>query len=404
MEQQRKITLLIIVASLGYFVDIFDLVLFNVVKTASLTDLHLLSDQFKSAEISLFNYQMTGMMIGGLFWGILGDKIGRVSVLFGSILIYSIANILNAFVHTVEWYAVWRLVAGLGLAGELGAGITLVSETMTREKRGIGTLVIVAVGALGAVAANMVGSWLGWREAYIVGGAMGLVLLFLRAGTFESRMFKQVASTTIVRGNILLLFKNGRLFWRYIACILIGIPIWYSIGVMINLSNRYGESWGMIDKVNVGRNVMFAYIGLSVGDLLSGYLSQLFRSRKKIILAYLGALFCIMFVFHFYHNIDTYYFSWMSFAIGVASGYWALFVINAAEQFGTNIRSTVANTVPNFVRFSVVPITLSFNFLSSKMLVSFAGFITGIVCLVFAIIGLYALPETFARELDYIEE
>lgn len=219
MEQQRKITLLIIVASLGYFVDIFDLVLFNVVKTASLTDLHLLSDQFKSAEISLFNYQMTGMMIGGLFWGILGDKIGRVSVLFGSILIYSIANILNAFVHTVEWYAVWRLVAGLGLAGELGAGITLVSETMTREKRGIGTLVIVAVGALGAVAANMVGSWLGWREAYIVGGAMGLVLLFLRAGTFESRMFKQVANTTIVRGNILLLFKNGRLFWRYIACI-----------------------------------------------------------------------------------------------------------------------------------------------------------------------------------------
>ncbi|MBK9552869.1 MAG: MFS transporter [Saprospiraceae bacterium] len=404
MSQDKKIKLLILVASLGYFVDIFDLVLFNVVKLESFKDIGLTELQIKVAEIDIFNYQMTGMLLGGLLWGILGDKVGRVSALFGSILLYSVANIANAFVHSTEWYSIWTFVAGFGLAGELGAGITLVSESMKREERGIGTLIIVSVGALGAVGASLAGTYLTWKGAYILGGIMGLALLLLRFGTMESIMFKKInQKENISRGNFFMIFRSLKSSWKYIACILIGLPIWYSIGVMINLSNRYGASFGMTDKINVGKSVMFCYIGLSVGDLLSGYLSQLLKSRKKVIGIYLIVLLAVTIFYHLNKSTNPVYYTWMSFAIGMGSGYWALFAINAAEQFGTNIRSTVANTVPNFVRFSVVPITLSFGYLSEKWGLLSSGLFVGIICILIAFVSLLTLKETFSKDLDYVE-
>ena len=404
MSQDKKIKLLILVASLGYFVDIFDLVLFNVVKLESFKDIGLTELQIKVAEIDIFNYQMTGMLLGGLLWGILGDKVGRVSALFGSILLYSVANIANAFVHSTEWYSIWRFVAGFGLAGELGAGITLVSESMKREERGIGTLIIVSVGALGAVGASLAGTYLTWKGAYILGGIMGLALLLLRFGTMESIMFKKINQKEYIsRGNFFMIFRSLKSSWKYIACILIGLPIWYSIGVMINLSNRYGASFGMMEKINVGKSVMFCYIGLSVGDLLSGYLSQLLKSRKKVIGIYLIVLFAVTIFYHLNKSTNPVYYTWMSFAIGMGSGYWALFAINAAEQFGTNIRSTVANTVPNFVRFSVVPITLSFGYLSEKWGLLSSGLFVGIICILIAFVSLLTLKETFSKDLDYVE-
>ncbi len=399
----RSSTMLIVVAALGYFVDIYDLIVFNVVKKESLEALGYGGELFKKYELMLFNWQMFGMLLGGVLWGILGDKRGRVSVLFGSIVLYSIANISNAFVTDIYGYSLFRFMAGLGLAGELGAGITLVAETMHREKRGYGTMIIVTFGALGAVAASLVGNTFGWKMTYIIGGSLGLLLLLLRASAFESGMFEQMKQhQSLQKGNFLQLLSPPQRFLKYIRCILIGLPIWYVIGVLIALSNRFAEAKGM-QGITVGSSVMYAYIGLSAGDLLSGLLSQWFRSRKKIIIGYLLATVLLVLFFLYMGEVSHSFFYFLCFLLGTATGYWALFVTNAAEQFGTNLRSTVTNTVPNFVRGSVIPITLTFDALSKQSDLNTAALIVGGVCLALAWISTMQIDETFAKDLDYWE-
>ncbi|MDP1725622.1 MAG: MFS transporter [Bacteroidota bacterium] len=404
MEQRKRLNLLIIVASLGYFVDIYDLIVFNVVKNESLQALGFSGLELKAKEILLFNLQMTGMLLGGILWGIMGDKRGRVSVLFGSIFLYSIANLANAYVTNINQYAITRFIAGIGLAGELGAGITLVAENMKREKRGYGTMIIVTFGALGAVVASLVGKNFGWQATYIVGGCMGLALLLLRAGAYESGMYQNLKEhTNIKKGNFLTLFKRSDLLLKYIACILIGLPIWFSIGVLINLSNRFGEALGMVEKVNVADSVMYAYLGLSAGDLVSGLLSQLLKSRKKVVFIYLALSFILMVIYLFNPNVSIDYFKVMCFLLGFAAGYWALFVTIASEQFGTNIRSTVTNTVPNFVRGAVVPITLSFASLTIAQGTIWAAFIVGLFCLILAFLATLYIKDSFSKDLNYFE-
>ncbi|MBC7382982.1 MAG: MFS transporter [Bacteroidia bacterium] len=404
MDLKQRVNLLIIVASLGYFVDIYDLIVFNVVKNESLQALGFTGGLLKEKEIFLFNLQMTGMLIGGVLWGIMGDKKGRISVLFGSIFLYSIANIANAFVTNINQYAVTRFIAGVGLAGELGAGITLVAENMQKEKRGYGTMIIVTFGALGAVVASLVGKNFGWQTTYIVGGCMGLALLLLRAGAYESGMYKNlVEHANIKRGDFLTLFKRSDLFLKYLACILIGLPIWFTIGVLVNLSNRFGEAMGLIEKVNVADSVMFAYLGLSLGDLFSGLLSQFLKSRKKVVLIYLGLSFFLLLFYLFNTNVSISYYKTMCFLLGFATGYWALFVTIASEQFGTNIRSTVTNTVPNFVRGAVVPITLSFAAISAGNGPVWAALIVGMVCLLLAFAATLYIKDSFDKDLNYFE-
>lgn len=402
MEKKNKVYLLIMVAALGYFVDIYDLIVFNVVKNESLKSLGFVGEELKNNEIYLFNLQMSGMLLGGILWGILGDKKGRVSVLFGSIVLYSVANLANAFVTTIDQYAFWRFVAGLGLAGELGAGITLVSESMEKEKRGYGTMIIVTFGALGAVVASLVGQSFSWQTTYIVGGCMGLALLLLRAGAFESGMFEQAKQNKDVKkGNLLSLFSTRANALKYLSCILIGLPIWFVIGVLINLSNRFGEVIGV--NVNVADSVMYAYLGLSFGDLLSGIFSQWLKSRKKVVIAYLVFTVVLLFAYLFAGIPDNFYFNFMCFLLGAATGYWALFVTIASEQFGTNIRSTVTNTVPNFVRGAVVPITLSFKALLPMVGIIYAALIVGSVCIALAFIGILYVKESFSKDLNYYE-
>jgi putative MFS transporter len=402
MKTNKQIYPLIIVAALGYFVDIYDLIVFNVVKNESLMALGFSGESLKNNEIYLFNVQMTGMLIGGIIWGILGDKKGRVSVLFGSIFLYSIANLANAFVSTIDQYAFWRLMAGLGLAGELGAGITLVSESMEKEKRGYGTMIIVTFGALGAVVASLVGQSFGWQTTYIVGGCMGLVLLLLRAGAFESGMYEQAKlNVAVKKGNFLSLFSNKQNLLKYLACIVIGLPIWFVIGVLINLSHRFGEVFNL--QIDVAQSVMYAYLGLSFGDLLSGLFSQWLRSRKKVVLGYLLFTVVLLCIYLFNNSVSETYFHFMCFMLGAATGYWALFVTIASEQFGTNIRSTVTNTVPNFVRGAVVPITLSFKSLIPVVGIIYAALIVGLICLFLAIAGILYVKETFSKDLNYYE-
>jgi MFS family permease len=416
------VNLAVIVASLGYFVDIYDLVLFNVVKRESLEFIMgTTGDLITKTGKDLFNWQMVGMLVGGLIWGTLGDKRGRISILFGSILLYSIANIANAFVTDIQTYAWIRLVAGIGIAGELGAGITLVSETLKKEHRGYGTMIVVTFGALGAVLASQVGSkgevfggflesitnrtWENWQVAYIVGGVLGLVLLFLRIGLLESGMYKNLSGAKVSRGNFLKLFTNRKRALLYVCCILIGLPIWYVIGILINFSeDTFAKSLGVTGDVVNGKAIMWSYIGLSVGDLLSGLLSQWLRSRKKVVYIYLTATLILVLTYLFFAqgiSLDGFYL--LCFLLGVGTGYWAIFVTIAAEQFGTNIRSTVTNTVPNFVRGSVPPVTNAFWLMVPAIGVSSSALIVGLVCMVLAFVATAIVKETFSKDLNYFE-
>lgn len=395
--------IIVLVAALGYFVDIYDLILFNVVKTASLTALGYSGKELEDVGLMLFNWQMTGMLLGGILWGIMGDKKGRVKVLFGSIILYSLANIANGFVNDVNSYAVIRFIAGIGLAGELGAGITLVSESMNKENRGYGTMLIVTFGALGAVLAAVVAENFAWTTAYFVGGIMGLLLLALRVGIYESGMFSEVKNTGVKRGNMLDLFTSKERLTKYIYCILIGLPIWYVIGVLIALSNKFATLNSVEGTIKVGTSIMFAYIGLSVGDLICGLLSQLFRSRKKVVIAYLVFSAVLTALFLCTKGLSIFWFNAMCFLLGAGTGYWALFVTIASEQFGTNLRSTVTTTVPNFVRGAVVPITHGFKALETSIGSLESAAVVGAICLALAFIAIFKVKETFAKDLNYVE-
>lgn len=395
----------VIVAALGYFVDIYDLILFGVVRVKSLISLGITDeDQIKSIGQYLLNMQMIGMLIGGILWGILGDKRGRISVLFGSILLYSLANIANAFVTDVEMYGWMRLLAGIGLAGELGAGITLVSETMTKERRGYGTMLVVSFGVTGAVLAGLIGRNFEWQTAYIIGGVLGLALLVLRIGVFESGMFAQVKQATVSRGNFFKLFSNWSVFKRYLSCISIGIPIWFMIGILITLSPEFAKELH-IDGVKAGDAIMWFYLGTTFGDFMSGYLSQVFKNRKKIVLMYLGISIIMIPVYLLNPSPSLTVFYVVCSILGIAAGYWAVFVTIASEQFGTNIRSTVTTTVPNFVRGSLPLLNILLNFFTHNIGLSMvlSAFIVGGVSIIIALISLTGLKETWGKDLNYHE-
>jgi MFS transporter, putative metabolite:H+ symporter len=400
---RQVLTLPVIVIAMGYFVDIYDLILFGVVRVASLCELGLNGDQITSWGSIILNMQMGGMLIGGILWGILGDKKGRLSVLFASIILYSIANFLNAFVTNVEQYAALRFIAGIGLAGELGAGVTLVAEILPKHLRGYGVMTIASFGVLGVVAANLVAQHFDWRNAYIIGGLLGFSLLVLRLKVRESGMFEHNLSEKIKRGDFLSLFKNRRLFGKYLKSIAIGIPLWFVVGILVMFSPEFAKALEITSPVTAGQALMYCYIGLAIGDFGSGYLSQKLRSRKKAftLFLFLSALSVIW--YYTLHGATENEFYWTCFALGVFCGYWALFITMAAEQFGTNIRATVATTAPNFVRGAVVPITTSFMMLKSSYGVLGAGAIVGVVSFSLAIVALYFTHETFHKDLDYIE-
>ncbi len=401
----------VIVAALGYFVDIYDLLLFTIVKKASVlavgaTDATLLADSTK-----IINWQMLGLLIGGIIWGVLGDKKGRLSVLFGSIILYSAANFITGFIQTVDQYAWCRFVAGLGLAGELGAGITLVSELLPKNKRGIGTSLVAGIGLFGAVAAYFTYQWTSginenWRLCYKIGGGLGILLLFLRISVAESGMFKQLKESNVQRGNFLMFFTNASRFKKYFLAILIGLPTWYVIGILVNQSDRFGKAMFGSTTIDSGRSIMFAYTAIAIGDILIGFVSQYFKSRKKaLLLFYLLTTISLIIFFSGVNNSDTRMYIICA-LLGFSTGFWAIFVTMGAEQFGTNLRATAATTIPNMVRGALPLINLLFlNLFQNNWQWSLinSGIVTGVVVLAVTFIAFYFTEETFHKDLNYTE-
>lgn len=410
VPSKRAITLTILVAALGYFVDIYDLLLFTIVRVKSLQELGVTGAQNLDAGLALLSIQMAGLLVGGLAWGVLGDKRGRLSVLFGSILLYSVANVANAYVHTVEAYQWWRFVAGVGLAGELGAAVTLVTEIMPARSRGYGTAVVAGVGLLGAVAAALVGRNFSWRTAYIIGGLLGLCLLALRIRMFESGMYDKVRDADVVRGDLRMLLSPPARLYKYLRCVLIGIPIWYVVGILVASAPEFARTLhapGALrtpSEITPGDAVLFTYVGLVVGDLSSGFLSQIVRSRRKVVAGFIALTAVFVGVYLTLDAPSNATFYGVCAAMGLGIGYWAVFVTMGAEQFGTNLRATVATSVPNFVRGSVPLLAWSFKHLRDAGLgIVKAAVVLGVVCMAVALAALRGLDETYGKELDYLE-
>jgi len=408
--QQGLFSLAVIVAALGYFVDIYDLLLFTIVREPSLKDIGVnLSDTRAviAASTRIINWQMTGLLIGGILWGVIGDKKGRLSVLFGSILIYSVANFLTAYIQTPEQYAWARFAAGIGLAGELGAGITLVSELLPKHKRGIGTSLVAGIGLFGAVAAYFTFRFTeDWRLCYKIGGLLGIGLLLLRVGVAESGMFHQVKEKKVQRGNIFMFFTSGRRFRKYALAILIGLPTWFVIGVLVNYSNRFAQSFYGETLLESGRAIMFAYIGIAVGDILIGLVSQYYKSRKKALYIFYALTILSGILFFSPLNTDDNSMYAICTALGFSTGFWAIFVTMGAEQFGTNLRATAATTIPNMVRGSLPLINMLFKDLFQDgwgWTIVRSGIITGIVVMAITLVAAYFTEETFHKDLNYVE-
>ncbi len=397
----------VIVAALGYFVDIYDLVLFSIVRVPSLQALGLSGRDVTDYGVFLLNMQMAGMLLGGILWGVLGDRKGRLKIMFGSIFLYSLANFANGMVSSLPAYAALRFLAGIGLAGELGAGITLVAEVLHASIRGYGTMLVASVGVSGAILANLIAHTFEWRSAFIIGGVLGLLLLIMRIRVAESGMFRAMNERPRIglgKGNFLALFSERKRFFRYLNSILIGVPIWFVVAILITFSPEFAKALGTTGPVSAGNAVMFCYLGLVFGDLSSGLLSQLLRSRKKVVLLFMLLNLAAIALYFLQGSRSPVFFYGVCLILGFASGYWAIFVTIAAEQFGTNLRATVATTVPNFVRGMVVPITLLFQLLRPHLGLEGGALAVGAVCALVAFIALFFLEETFHKDLDYYEE
>lgn len=397
----------VIVAALGYFVDIYDLLLFGIIRVPSLQSLGLSPEDVTTKGETILQWQMWGLLIGGIVAGVIGDRKGRLSVLFGSILLYSLANIANGLVETVEQYKWIRFIAGIGLAGELGVGITLVSEITPKEKRGIATSLVAGIGLLGAVVAFIMKENFNWRICYFIGGGLGMLLLILRVSVYESGMFHSVKQLDVQRGNFFMLFTSGERFKRYLCGILIGLPTWYVIGVLVTFSSEFAKHFGITEKVDPGRAIMFAYAAISAGDILIGLLSQWMRSRKNALFIFYGitAVFMVLYFTTQWEGTAANMY-WLCAGLGFGTGFWAIFVTMGAEQFGTNLRATAATTIPNMVRGMLAILILPlFKWLRGMEGVGYvnSGIYTGIVIMLIAVVAALFTKETFQKDLDFVE-
>ena len=403
-KQYGLLSLPVIVAALGFFVDIFDLLLFGVVRKPSFAALGLSPAEVLSKGELTISIQLIGMVIGGIIWGIIGDKFGRLKVLFGSILLYSLANIANGFVQDINWYIVIRFIAGVGLAGELGAGITLASEILPKEKRGLAGTLIAVCGVMGGISAALLSKIItDWRTLYFIGGSIGLLLLALRVSVVESSMFSTLEKTNVARGNYLQFFTNKERFYRYAKGMLIGMPVWYCIGILIFFADEFARQMG-ISGITPGNAILFQYIGLGLGDVCAGLTSQKLKSRKKALYLFYGIFIFFLILFFTQHNSSPEYFYFICAGLGFGAGISVLYIITSAEQFGTNLRASAATSITNFVRGFTPLLLLIFTQLRHYTGYIQGAWLIGIGVMIISLTALYFTRESFGKDLDFVEE
>ncbi len=401
---KQLLKLPVIVAALGYLVDMYDLFLFSVVRVPSLKALGVSDELLLPEGVFLLNMQLAGLLIGGVLWGVMGDKKGRLSVLFGSIILYSLSNMANGLVQDLNQYAVLRLIAGIGLAGELGAGITLVAELLPQRLRGYGAVIVSTMGVLGGVLAYFVADLFEWRVSYFVGGGLGLMLLLLRINVFESGLFLKIKEKNTQRGDILMIFGNLNRLKKYLLAIIVGVPLWFVVGVLVTFSPEFGKAHGIEETIIAGKSVMLIFLGQSFGNVFCGILSQKLGSRKKAIGIFMMLSLLMMGIYLLAPIYSSSIFYMMIFFLGVFNGYWTLFIIMAAELFGTNIRATVATSIPNFVRGAAIPLTAGFATLKPEFGTIHAALLIGGITVAISLLALLFLEETFYKDMNYIED
>jgi putative MFS transporter len=408
-KQYSLFSLPVIVGSLGFFVDIYDLLLFSIVRKSSFRDLGVAASDMKNIGENIISWQMLGLTIGGIVWGIIGDKKGRKNVLFGSILLYSLATFGNGFVTNIDQYTMLRFIAGIGLAGELGASITLTSELLPKEKRGIAAAIIATSGVMGTVTAYFVHylSDENWRLCYFIGGVMGIALLFLRVSVLDSKMYDKAKNSHVKMGNFLMILMNRERFFRYLRAITIGLPVWYVVGLLISFSDEFATRFGIIN-FDQPKALMLQYVALVFGDMGAGFLSNYIKSRKKALLIFYGILsFFFILFFALKGGGSAFNMYLLCMGLGFGSGISVLYITMSAEQFGTNLRATAAISIPNLVRGFLPLILLLFKFLrGSSMLNNYvtAAWVTGVIVLAIGLVSVFFTHETFGKELDFIEE
>lgn len=403
INSNKKIALILILSSFGYFVDIYGLVLFIIVRVPSLQEFGLEGNQLLNKGILLLNMQMLGMIVGGILWAIIGDKNSRIAVLFGSVFALSIANIANGFVEDITTYALLRFIAGVGLAGELGAGLTIATEMMQKEIRGYGKIIIATAGIFGAVVAVMFTDIFLWRTAYFIGGGLGILLLIIRFGVSETGLYRDIKFAGISREHFFAVFKSKILFLKYIYSISIGIPIWFIVGILVAFAPEFAKELKLGTSVNAGTAVVYCYIGLILGDFISGSLSHIFKSRKKIINGFIAFTAINIVVYLFFDNFHSDFFYFMCFMLGISGGYWALFVSYAGEQFDTDMRATVTATAANFARGAFVIAALFFRYLTGPLGLVFSALLVGLILILVAFLASRNLDETYRKETNYLE-
>lgn len=404
LKPGRGNAILVAVAALGYFVDIYDILLFSVVRVASLQSLGIPDDQLLSVGLQLLNWQMFGLLLGGVLWGVLGDKRGRLSVLFGSIILYSVANLANGFVETIGQYQLLRFIAGVGLAGELGAGVSIVCESLSPKARGWGTMIVASVGFLGAVAASIVGMSFEWRTAYIIGGSMGLILLVLRFAVYESGLYDKIRQHADVRrGSLGQLFSSREKIVRFGKCVLIGLPTYFIVGILVTGAPEFGKALHVEPIPVAGTAVMISYMAMALGDVVCSTLSQWFRSRRIALALFLAISLASVLAFLYLPVVSLWSFYALCGATGFSVGFWALVTTNAAEQFGTNLRATVTTMVPNLIRGALIPIAFAFDCLKLPLGLVDSAALVGTSTVAIALIALYFTEETFGKTLDFVE-
>jgi putative MFS transporter len=399
-----NIFLVLFVASFGYFVDVYDLWVFAAVRVASLKDLGVPTAEIMPTGILLLNLQMGGMLLGGILFGVLGDRMGRTRVMFFSILTYSLATLANAFVPNVETYAVLRFLSGIGLAGELGLGATLISEILPKEKRGLGVGVLVGFGVMGPMAAGLAAQAFDWKTCYLIGGILGLALLALRVRVAESPIFQEAEKTATRQGDLRLMFESPTRLWRFLGCVALGLPTWLVFGILITFSE---EILGSLSLPALAAPILLVYcnIAMPIGNFVTIGVSQYFKNRRWVMAGFtLFALVGVMALFLLPRPLSPFEVKIVYMVITFAAGSWVLMAVIAAESFGTNLRATAATAVPNFARASVIPMTLGLQALKPHMPLGDAVMILMGLCFILPLIALWRLKETFGKPLNYFEK